>query len=569
MRLGTPCAGFEAPYFALRELGVQHFEHVFSIDVGSHAAKFCKNLNHAKKTWLGQQEGDLMTLDFTQVPSVDILVAGPPCQPFSMMGRRDGIRDPRAGVFWRTIDLIAELARRPGEEALRCFILENVDGVKTPDVHGCRGIDEITRRLRVAAPAFTVRVYDMNSKDYSLPQNRQRVYFVGVHKSMQMRKRTFCTPPKHESGPKLEDWLVKHDHVPDRFKEVPQSLKSKKRKFDEKLQAEMSKLPWRVACAEIHRHVDGGFGGRICTDIVGTILSSSPISSWLWIRDGEQVTERFLLPVEQLHVQGFPSRDPQLAKALFGLRDQEVITGAGNAMSVPVIGSVLADIFVKTLVGRLDAAMEVSDSEDDADGESSQGPTFPRFRCGCWLHLRSLPEGPGGAMGDVSVHSGRRSQKLVLGRDPRRASALLLEADRLQETSVISRVHAELIPGSQPGEAFVRDLGSTNGSWILGRGRICAQNVEMEVLCGGDEISLGVDPSTWQEGHSTPSYRFLYRVEMPTKRRRTEAAETPSPAPEPEELAEEQDPEPPLNEEPVFPSAAAAIAALESLEHER
>ncbi|OLP81749.1 Modification methylase SPRI [Symbiodinium microadriaticum] len=119
LRLGTPCAGFEAPYFALRELGVQHFEHVFSIDVGSHAAKFCKNLNHAKKTWLGQQEGDLMTLDFTQVPSVDILVAGPPCQPFSMMGRRDGIRDPRAGVFWRTIDLIAELARRPGEEALR------------------------------------------------------------------------------------------------------------------------------------------------------------------------------------------------------------------------------------------------------------------------------------------------------------------------------------------------------------------------------------------------------------------------------------------------------------------
>eukprot|EP00439_Symbiodinium_sp_Y106_P072713 s3589_g13.t1 len=296
---------------------------------------------------------------------------------------------------------------------------------------------------------------------------------------------------------------------------------------------------------------------------------------WLWIRDGEQVTERSLLPVEQLHVQGFPSRDPQLAKALLGLRDQEVTTGAGNAMSVPVIGSVLADIFVKTLVGRLDAAMEVSDSED-VDGESSQGPTFPRFRCGCWLHLRSLPQGPGGAMGDVCVHSGRRSQKLVLGRDPRRASALLLEADRLQETSVISRVHAELIPGSQPGEAFVRDLGSTNGSWILGRGRICPQNVEMEVLCCGDELSLGVDPSTWQEGidtkgsgHGNQNYRFLYRVEMPTKRRRTETAETPSPAPEAEELEQEQDPEPPANEESVFPSAAAAIAALESLENER
>ncbi|CAE7192055.1 unnamed protein product [Symbiodinium natans] len=51
-----------------------------------------------------------------------------------------------AMILERTIDLIAELARRPGEETLRCFILENVDGIKMTDAYGCRGIDEITRQ---------------------------------------------------------------------------------------------------------------------------------------------------------------------------------------------------------------------------------------------------------------------------------------------------------------------------------------------------------------------------------------------------------------------------------------
>ena len=93
-----------------------------------------------------------------------------------------------------------------------------------------------------------------------------------------------------------------------------------------------------------------------------------------------------------------------------------------------------------------------------------------------------------------------------------------VQADRLQETSVISRVHAEIQPGQGTPVAWPRepnmrhlarpwawrgtcagipacrnelwevkprllrrDLGSTNGSWIVGRGRICAENVEMEV----------------------------------------------------------------------------------------
>ncbi|CAK9043870.1 FHA domain-containing protein [Durusdinium trenchii] len=293
------------------------------------------------------------------------------------------------------------------------------------------------------------------------------------------------------------------------------------------------------------------------------------VQGWLWLREEqlERPLERSIMPIELLHLQGFPARDPLLAKALQGLTEQEVVIGAGNAMSVPVIGAVLADVFVKTLVGRLDVAMEVSDSEDLEDDLGVE-TSFPRFKCGCWLHLRRLPDGPGGRLGGVGVHSGRRSEKLLLGRDARRASGLLMEAER-EGSSVVSRVHAEILPGRQPGEAFLRDLASTNGSWVLGKGKVSPEDVEGEVLASGDEISLGVDPGSWQGGPDPSDFRFLFRIEMPSPKRRRTGGTADRPAVQPDL------PQPPPAASPRtlavaatkdLPSAAETIAALEELE---
>eukprot|EP00434_Breviolum_minutum_P005284 symbB.v1.2.004659.t1/scaffold268.1/size246746/10 len=165
LRIGSPCAGFEAPYFAMRALGIQNFEQTFVVDVGRHAAQFSRNLQHAKHEWLGQTQGDLLRLDLSRLPAVDVLIAGPPCPPWSRAGQRKGEEDPRSEVFWRVIDLIAELVRRPGDDALRCFVLENVEGIKLADLQGRRGIDEVLRRLRLSVPAFKIRIYDMNTQD--------------------------------------------------------------------------------------------------------------------------------------------------------------------------------------------------------------------------------------------------------------------------------------------------------------------------------------------------------------------------------------------------------------------
>ncbi|CAE8583534.1 unnamed protein product [Polarella glacialis] len=147
--------------------------------------------------WLGASEGDLLRLAASELPSVDILVAGPPCPPWSSMGLREGRKDARADVFWHTIDLIGGLARREGDDALQCFILENVEGILHADAHQQRAIDEVRRRLREVVPDFFVVTLEMNSCKYSLAQNRPRVYVVGVRSSLQLPGRSICKPREH------------------------------------------------------------------------------------------------------------------------------------------------------------------------------------------------------------------------------------------------------------------------------------------------------------------------------------------------------------------------------------
>merc|ERR1719247_656726 len=76
LRFGTPCAGFEAPVFALRELGLHNVQHAFSIDLAPHAATFGKNLRQALVSqggstgtaFLGPAHGDLLKLCAADLP---------------------------------------------------------------------------------------------------------------------------------------------------------------------------------------------------------------------------------------------------------------------------------------------------------------------------------------------------------------------------------------------------------------------------------------------------------------------------------------------------------------------
>lgn len=374
LKIGTPCAGFEAPIFALLELGIE-IQHCFSLDVAQHAERFGHNLRQAGQeraaqgdtsyrssedyALLGKVEGDLLNIRPEDLPEIDVLVAGPPCPPWSTMGRREGEDDSRAQVFWKTISLIGALAQR----GLQAFVLENVAGLKKKDANGKRGIDQVLSRLKQLVPDFTVHVFDMNSKHYFVAQNRPRVYIVGVRKVL--RRPGFCfgrDPVRLGPPPGIRSFLAK-SNVPRQFLSMPKRLVEKRREYWQYLDTldrkSVSGKGWSVLSCIMERNPKSKFSAMREDGLTPALLSQSQQLPYVFLRrdreKAEQCFQRFLTPIEALYLQGFPVHSDLFASCLNGLTDKDVMTGAGNAMSVPVVGSVLAHLLVTTNVGRREA----------------------------------------------------------------------------------------------------------------------------------------------------------------------------------------------------------------------
>ena len=104
---------------------------------------------------------------------VDLFVGGSPCQSFSAVGKQMGLTDTRGTLFYDYARLVSEI--RP-----KCFIYENVRALLTND-NG--------RTWKTMSKVFTELGYDwkmqtLNSKDYGIPQNRERVFVVGFRKDL-------------------------------------------------------------------------------------------------------------------------------------------------------------------------------------------------------------------------------------------------------------------------------------------------------------------------------------------------------------------------------------------------
>ena len=134
---------------------------------------------------------------------VDLLVGGSPCQSFSAVGKQMGLSDTRGTLFYDYARLVSEI--RP-----MCFIYENVRALLSND--GGRTWETISR-------VFTDLGYDwkmqtLNSRDYGIPQNRERVFVVGFRKDLGIGER-FNFPPKMPLASTMQDFLL--DIVPGKY----------------------------------------------------------------------------------------------------------------------------------------------------------------------------------------------------------------------------------------------------------------------------------------------------------------------------------------------------------------
>jgi DNA (cytosine-5)-methyltransferase 1 len=123
--------------------------------------------------------GDATKINPTELPGFDLLVGGFPCQAFSVAGKRLGFNDTRGTLFFDIARILAE--KRP-----RHLVLENVKGLLSHD--GGKTFETIIGVL--ADLGYFVEWQVLNSKDFGVPQNRERVFIVG-HLGGEPRRKVF------------------------------------------------------------------------------------------------------------------------------------------------------------------------------------------------------------------------------------------------------------------------------------------------------------------------------------------------------------------------------------------
>jgi DNA (cytosine-5)-methyltransferase 1 len=121
-----------------------------------------------KKHYERCDDRDIRTVKTSEIPDHDLLVGGFPCQAFSVAGKRRGFEDTRGTLFF-------EIARIAKQKQPRLLLLENVKGLLSHDSGNTfktilRSLDEL---------GYDCQWQVLNSKDFSVPQNRERVFIIG------------------------------------------------------------------------------------------------------------------------------------------------------------------------------------------------------------------------------------------------------------------------------------------------------------------------------------------------------------------------------------------------------
>lgn len=178
LKVATVCTGIGSPEQALKNLKIDH-KITFACEIDK----------YARQTYLSNFEPKIMVNDMTKESfegaqfASDLFIGGIPCQAFSMAGKRMGELDSRGLLFYdfyRYVQL-----HRP-----KYFIIENVKGLLSSDrgrtfqnwiqLLGRSVNQHITMYNHPDSLEYNLHWQVLNTKDYGLPQNRERVFLVGI-----------------------------------------------------------------------------------------------------------------------------------------------------------------------------------------------------------------------------------------------------------------------------------------------------------------------------------------------------------------------------------------------------
>lgn len=260
---------------------------------------------------------DLMKINTSELPDIDMLIAGFPCQTFSIMWQRNWMEDPRGQVIYG----IAKILK---EKNIKYFLLENVKWL----VNHERGdtIKNIVKLLNDIGYYVNWKV--LNTADYLLPQSRERVYFMGMRKDLGELSFDFVFPAKTWKD-SLEKYLIEQSDTyilsDKKIETLTYYLNNayNKGKYTVKDLEKMSK------CIIDTRQSDV----RIYKDVCPTLRTGRH-----WLIYPRNWKLRDISGIEGLLLQGIPLNIAE--KARWKVSDTDLLAQAWNAMSVNVISEI-------------------------------------------------------------------------------------------------------------------------------------------------------------------------------------------------------------------------------------
>lgn len=279
--------------------------------------------------------GDIRQIDEHSIPDHDVLVAGFPCQPFSIagvskknaLGRKHGFECETQGTLFFDIERIIA-AKLP-----KLFVLENVKNLASHD--GGNTFAVIKRTLEDKL-GYRISTKIVDAKSF-VPQHRERVFIVGVRGDLQRRFDWTDVPfPPTSTGPKLRSILHPEDGseaLEDRFLDAQGRVLPKYVLTDHL---------WKYLqdYAAKHQAAGNGFGfGLVGPDDVARTLSARYYKdgSEILVRRGEGNPRR-LTPRECARLMGFDRMGETPFKIV--VSDTQAYKQFGNSVSVPVVEAI-------------------------------------------------------------------------------------------------------------------------------------------------------------------------------------------------------------------------------------
>lgn len=286
-----------------------------------------------------EPKGDITAVKAEDMPDFDLLLAGFPCQPFSIIGNMHGFADARGTLFFELARIIE--AKRP-----KAFVLENVRQLASHN-HGktLKRIVQILENL-----GYTVDKRILNALNFGLPQKRERILIVGFLPGAEPFQWPDGKVPMKPLAEVLEPEPEARHFVSERIKK-----------------ARLAAHTPKVKPAIWHENK----AGNVSSHAFSCALRAGASYNYLLV-DGE----RRLTPREMLRLQGFPDSFKIV------VTDGQTRKQAGNAVPVPMVRAVLEKVLnvarqhetEKGVMWRASTA-----SRGNHTGASS--PSFRTFQC--------------------------------------------------------------------------------------------------------------------------------------------------------------------------------------------